>query len=88
MVQKQAEHKLHERKPELPKTFCLTVNYRSHTGIVDCAHSIVKLIDRYWPHSIDTLAQETGLIIGPPPIFLTGQNTQLVTRSRFTAYLG
>ncbi|KAF8641227.1 hypothetical protein AX17_000861 [Amanita inopinata Kibby_2008] len=56
---------------ELPKTFCLSVNYRSHSGIVNCARSIVDLIHRYWPHSIDVLAPEAGLISGPLPIFLT-----------------
>ena len=87
MAQEQAGHVLRERKHELPKTFCLTVNYRSHTGIVDCAHSLVELIDRYWPYSIDKLAPEEGLTVGPPPIFLAGKDTRLVMWSCFIPYL-
>ena len=32
----------------------------------------MELIGKYWPYSIDILAPEKGLVIGPPPIFLTG----------------
>ncbi|PFH50711.1 hypothetical protein AMATHDRAFT_85569, partial [Amanita thiersii Skay4041] len=55
---------------EINKTFLLTTNYRSHSGIVNCARSVVELIQHNWPYSIDILAPERGLHAGPSPIFL------------------
>ncbi|KAJ7153648.1 P-loop containing nucleoside triphosphate hydrolase protein, partial [Mycena filopes] len=67
-----------EKHPELsfqpvapPRTFELTVNYRSHAGIVNCAHSIIELITKLWPDAIDVLERERGTVDGPPPIFFT-----------------
>jgi hypothetical protein len=59
--------------PVEPRTFELVLNYRSHAGIVNCARSIVKLIMRFWPHSIDTLQPEKGVTKGSQPIFFTSQ---------------
>lgn len=73
--QRQSEKANPALKSDPPRTFCLTVNYRSHTGIVNCAHSIVELIQRYWPYSIDSLAPEKGLIAGPPPVIIAEQNS-------------
>jgi len=53
-----------------PKMFQLTVNYRSHAGIVNCAHSVVSLITRFWPDAIDILAPERGVVDGAKPVFL------------------
>ncbi|KAI0735956.1 P-loop containing nucleoside triphosphate hydrolase protein [Earliella scabrosa] len=55
-----------------PESFQLAVNYRSHAGIVNCAHSVIKLITEFWPNAIDTLAEEKGLIDGLKPVFFTG----------------
>ena len=57
--------------------FQLAINYRSHAGIVNCAHSVIELITRFWPYTIDSLAQEQGIVDGPKPIFLSteGQDT-------------
>ncbi|CAG8575551.1 17069_t:CDS:2, partial [Acaulospora colombiana] len=55
-----------------PKSFTLSVNYRSHGGIINCAHSVVKLLTKYWPDSIDTLEREQGLVDGPKPVFFSG----------------
>ncbi|KAI0668726.1 hypothetical protein C8Q78DRAFT_979481 [Trametes maxima] len=52
-----------------PMMFHLTANYRSHAGIVDCAASIVELITRFWPDSVDALPQEKGMAAGPKPTF-------------------
>ncbi|EEB99609.1 hypothetical protein MPER_00681, partial [Moniliophthora perniciosa FA553] len=56
-----------------PEIFQLAVNYRSHSGIVNCAHSVIELINRFWRGSIDDLAPEKGIIGGPKPIFFPGQ---------------
>ncbi|KAF8885252.1 hypothetical protein CPB84DRAFT_1788531 [Gymnopilus junonius] len=52
-----------------PKMFHLAVNYRSHAGIVNCAHSVIDLIQQYWPYSIDILPRELGAVVGAIPIF-------------------
>ncbi|OCH84449.1 hypothetical protein OBBRIDRAFT_891791 [Obba rivulosa] len=62
--------KNNERKNDpQPETFQLTLNYRSHSGIVDCAHSVVELIKQLWPNSIDNLAEEHATDDGPKPRF-------------------
>ncbi|KAH9945568.1 hypothetical protein B0H21DRAFT_877321 [Amylocystis lapponica] len=55
-----------------PHSFQLAVNYRSHAGIVNCAHSIIELITHFWPNAIDRLTQEKGVIDGNKPIFFGG----------------
>jgi superfamily I DNA/RNA helicase len=52
--------------------FSLSTNYRSHSGIVRCAHSVIQLLTELWPESIDTLEKEEGLADGPQPIFFSG----------------
>ena len=57
------------------------MNYRSHGGIVNCARSVVELIMRYWPHSIDAVKPERASIDGCMPIFFDGQgNVRLLLR--------
>ncbi|KIO30538.1 hypothetical protein M407DRAFT_69086, partial [Tulasnella calospora MUT 4182] len=45
-----------------PKFFQLSTNYRSHSGIVNVAACIVRLLDQYFPHSIDSLTPEVSLV--------------------------
>jgi len=54
-----------------PKDFQLTINYRSHAGILDCAQSVIELIEKFWPYSIDIISPEEGVIDGKKPIFFT-----------------
>ena len=61
-------------KREHSETFHLTTNYRSHSGIVDCAYSLVEIMVKYWPDSIDRLPQERGLTAGPKPLFFSNNN--------------
>ncbi|KDN37508.1 hypothetical protein RSAG8_10107, partial [Rhizoctonia solani AG-8 WAC10335] len=60
------------RKPIHPTLFHLSVNYRSHGGIVECASAIVELVSDLFPNSIDKLEKEAGLIGGPRPTFFSG----------------
>ncbi|KAI6128067.1 hypothetical protein EDD16DRAFT_170251 [Pisolithus croceorrhizus] len=55
-----------------PEVFELPINYRSHSGIVNCAQLVVKVITDFWPDSIDTLQTERAMLGGPKPAFLTG----------------
>ncbi|QRV92703.1 UvrD-like helicase carboxy-terminal domain protein [Ceratobasidium sp. AG-Ba] len=52
-------------------TFHLTRNFRSQSGIVRCATSIIERIYQLFPDSIDWLPTETPIHTGPPPIFFT-----------------
>lgn len=67
----------------IPQEFQLAVNYRSHGGIVKAAHSVVQLISRFWPHAIDALAEEKGIIDGARPVFFTGWEED---RSRYERF--
>ncbi|KAG8956483.1 hypothetical protein FRC03_010813 [Tulasnella sp. 419] len=57
-----------DRKPVLPHTFQLAVNYRSQGGIVNAAASLVEMIQMFFPNSIDKLSPERSKVNGPKPI--------------------
>ncbi|KAK0207600.1 hypothetical protein IW262DRAFT_1469183 [Armillaria fumosa] len=65
-------HSLSPQQP--PKMFQLAVNYRSHAGIVNCAHSIIDLITTFWKDSIDRLSPEMGIVDGAKPIFFNNED--------------
>ncbi|SJL05193.1 uncharacterized protein ARMOST_08560 [Armillaria ostoyae] len=70
------KHRLGAHQP--PEMFQLAVNYRSHAGIVDCAHSIIDLITMFWEDSIDRLSPEMGIVDGVKPVFFNNEDhTQL-----------
>ncbi|KAG2160213.1 uncharacterized protein EDB93DRAFT_46990 [Suillus bovinus] len=54
-----------------PTMFQLGTNYRSHNGIVNCAHSVIELITKFWPNTIDHLQPEKGVVDGVKPVFFT-----------------
>jgi hypothetical protein len=66
-----------------PKSFTLSINYRSHGGIIECAHSVVKLLTKFWPDSIDALEREQGLVDGPKPVFFSGWDGESVHYEQF-----
>lgn len=70
-------------EPEKPASFQLAVNYRSHGGIVNCAHSVVQLIMRFWPDAIDILQPEHGVIDGPKPVFFNGWDKDTMHYEQF-----
>jgi len=48
----------------------LTINYRSHSGILKLAGSIIDLISEFFKDSIDHLPDDEGMFQGPMPVFL------------------
>ncbi|KAF9493953.1 hypothetical protein BDN71DRAFT_1027051 [Pleurotus eryngii] len=70
-------------EPDKPASFQLAVNYRSHGGIVNCAHSVVQLIMRFWPDAIDALQPEHGVIDGPKPVFFNGWDRDTMRYEQF-----
>ncbi|TFK51882.1 hypothetical protein OE88DRAFT_1699141 [Heliocybe sulcata] len=69
--------------PRQPRMFQLTVNYRSHAGIVKCAHSVVELITKFWPYAIDALNEERGIVEGLRPIFFGSSDSDTVRYEQF-----
>ena len=63
---------------EAPRTFQLAINYRSHGGIVQCAHSVIELITEFWPYAIDVLTREKGVVDGSKPVFFSGWDNETV----------
>ena len=53
-----------------PKVLQLTKNFRSHCRILDCANSVVALLELLFPKTIDKLHKETSDIDGPKPIII------------------
>ncbi|KAL0065389.1 hypothetical protein AAF712_007595 [Marasmius tenuissimus] len=72
-----------ENRPAEPQTFQLTTNYRSHSGILDCAHTVIELIVNFWPYSIDILQPGKGLVDGIKPVFFRGWDQSNVRYEQF-----
>ncbi|TFK22056.1 hypothetical protein FA15DRAFT_706710 [Coprinopsis marcescibilis] len=72
-------------QPQLrpPPTFSLSTNYRSHGGIVSCAHSVIELITDLWPNSLDKMAPEKGLVDGLRPFFFSGFHSDAIKLADF-----
>ncbi|KAG7086906.1 hypothetical protein E1B28_002824 [Marasmius oreades] len=66
-----------------PVTFQLTTNYRSHSGILNCAHTVIELIVKFWPYSIDVLKPGKGLVDGIKPVFFRGWDQSNVRYEQF-----
>ncbi|KAG2120311.1 hypothetical protein BD769DRAFT_1361758, partial [Suillus cothurnatus] len=47
----------------------LAINYRSHGGIMNCVHSVIKLITKFWSNTIDNLLPEVDRL---RPVFCAG----------------
>ncbi|KAM8967370.1 TPR and ankyrin repeat-containing protein 1 [Pelodytes ibericus] len=56
------------RKPK--RIYQLYQNYRSHSGILLLASSVVDLLQYYFPESFDRLPRDCGLFDGPKPTVL------------------
>jgi hypothetical protein len=50
---------------------------------VNVAHSVVQLITRFWPHAIDALSKEQGIVEGLKPIFFAGWDQSTVQYEEF-----
>ncbi|KAI6046365.1 hypothetical protein EDC04DRAFT_2598161 [Pisolithus marmoratus] len=79
----QALHTVEERAVTPSESFQLAINYRSHSGIVNCAHSVIELISHFWPNSIDSLQPEHGIVDGLKPVFFTGRDKDTVHYEQF-----
>ncbi|CAJ2636390.1 unnamed protein product [Trifolium pratense] len=57
-------------------TFLLTQNFGTHAGVLKLSQSIIELLSRFFPDSIDSLKPETSLIYGEAPVVLEYGNKE------------
>ncbi|KAL3635023.1 hypothetical protein CASFOL_022077 [Castilleja foliolosa] len=50
--------------------FCLSQNFRTHTGVLRLSQSVIDVLCYFFPQSIDVLPPETSLIYGESPVVL------------------
>ncbi|KAL5829949.1 hypothetical protein ACOSQ3_019417 [Xanthoceras sorbifolium] len=65
-----------ERKGQLSDVLSLSQNFRTHAGVLKLAQSVIELLYRFFPQSIDVLKPETSLIYGEPPVLLESENKE------------
>ncbi|GAB1527760.1 hypothetical protein RhiTH_010948 [Rhizoctonia solani] len=79
-----APTELYDSKPMANFTrFNLTGNFRSHTGIVNCAASIVDALYKHFPNSLDHMDPETSRWRGPPPVAFIDTDSEVCTFEQF-----
>lgn len=61
-------------KLEIPRVDELTINFRSHTGVLKLAASVIDLMKAFFPDSFDRLPGDEGMFPGPLPIVLDSCN--------------
>lgn len=54
----------------VPEVKPLIYNYRSHSGILNLASSVVGILQKYFPESFDKLEKDQGQLDGPKPVML------------------
>ncbi|KDQ17320.1 hypothetical protein BOTBODRAFT_156073 [Botryobasidium botryosum FD-172 SS1] len=79
---------MRKRPPVRPHLLQLPVNYRSHTGIVNPAASVVDIICKLFPNSIDQLERESGLLSGPKIKFICPTEGDRVSLDDFLSTRG
>ncbi|XP_045821754.1 uncharacterized protein LOC123914598 [Trifolium pratense] len=59
-----------KEKLKVSETFLLNQNFRTHAGVLKLSQSIIELLFRFFPYSIDVLKPETSLLYGEAPVVL------------------
>ena len=54
----------------VPDLHQLTQNFRSHSGILDLAASVIDLLMNFFRSSLDELPRDQGMFVGPKPVLL------------------
>ena len=58
----------------------LTQNFRSQNSILELAHTIIEVLQIFFPETIDILKKERSAVRGPRPILLSNQNEHFINR--------
>ncbi|KAL2559236.1 TPR and ankyrin repeat-containing protein 1 [Forsythia ovata] len=54
----------------LSDIFILSQNFRTHSGVLKLAQSVIDLLSHFFPQSFDVLPPETSFVNGEPPIVI------------------
>ena len=73
-AKEQAKKKTKAPNIIVPKVKDLQINFRSHTGVLNLATSIIDIMKKYFPSSFDRLPGDEGMFTGPMPIVLDSSN--------------
>ena len=71
---KQASKSVKSAQVKVPKVNELTINFRSHTGVLQLAASVIDLMKHFFPNSFDCLPGDEGMFPGPIPLVLDSCN--------------
>ncbi|KAF6160731.1 hypothetical protein GIB67_035932 [Kingdonia uniflora] len=63
-------------QPCVSDIFHLSQNFRTHAGVLNLSQSVIDLLYRFFPVSIDVLSPETSLIYGEAPVMLESGNDE------------
>ncbi|KAI3817039.1 hypothetical protein L1987_10826 [Smallanthus sonchifolius] len=68
-----------QEKGIVSEIFQLKQNFRTHTGVLDLAQSVIDILYCYFSHSVDILEPEISLISGEAPVLLeSGDSGELL----------
>ncbi|KAL2487580.1 uncharacterized protein Fot_40872 [Forsythia ovata] len=70
MKTKKIEFGGRREKGHLSDMFNLCQNFRTHSGVLRLAQSVIDLLCHFFPQSIDVLPPETSFVYGEPPVVL------------------
>ncbi|KAJ7942669.1 UvrD-like Helicase, ATP-binding domain, P-loop containing nucleoside triphosphate hydrolase [Quillaja saponaria] len=65
-----------KEKARISDIFHLSQNFRTHAGVLRLSQSIIELLYRFFPQSIDVLKPETSFIFGEAPVLLESGNSE------------
>ena len=75
-----------DRRIEVPEICTLTQNFRSHSGVLQLASSVIDLLMNFFSSSLDKLPVDQGMFPGPKPVLVSSCRysdlSQLVSVSR------
>ena len=66
-------YRLNKFVPEVQvpeKPYILTTNFRSHSGVLHLASSVIDLLQEFFKDSVDYLPKDKGMFQGPTPILI------------------
>lgn len=69
-VQESTKHQKKSIPVLVPRVHSLTINFRSHSGILRLAASVIELLKEFFPSSFDTIPGDEGIFPGPTPALL------------------
>ena len=73
-VQQKAKHAKAAVPIHIPELHQLIINFRSHSGILQLAASVIDLLKEFFPNSFDCLPGDEGMFPGPTPTLLQSCN--------------